>query len=399
MALSSDSAELVEGLQGFGLTEYESKVYFSLLSNGPCSVNSVQYFSGVPRTKVYQIAQQLARKGLLRELEGKPSRFEAQPPDILDAILVERERKVRSLRRSLGALKKVRERRVDPGDAIEERYLSMGSQSLLTRLKESILKAEKGVDCVVDSWGLHLVQECVEEIETACRHDAEVRVVSSLPETIPEFPFASPKFKLRFGRHLVRKSVFMVDNSEVIIVNSQTGRGYRIVLSELRSSMGDEFFEDLWRSSTSSRAVSTQTVDGLPFMVDHSLMRELFVEAVARASRDEAVVDAIGLELLGLLETRVSPKVTKQPLDVGVKLILAMMREEMGEEVSTEYDPLTKIARMELPESQGSVPGSVWYFALSGLLKRSGTANELLQVAAFPQTRSKIIQRRFSGER
>jgi hypothetical protein len=33
------------------------------------------------------------------------------------------------------------------------------------------------------------------------------------------------------------------------------------------------------------------------------------------------------------------------------------------------------------------------------MLKRTGTANELLQVAAFPETRSRIIQRRFAGAR
>ena len=43
------------------------------------------------------------------------------------------------------ALKKVREKNVNPGDVTEERYLSLGSQSLLMKLKESILKAEKEV--------------------------------------------------------------------------------------------------------------------------------------------------------------------------------------------------------------------------------------------------------------
>jgi hypothetical protein len=100
------------------------------------------------------------------------------------------------------------------------------------------------------------------------------------------------------------------------------------------------------------------------------------------------------------LEARVSPKLTHQPFDTTVKFMLAMMREELGDDVtSTEYDPLTKIARIELPDNQGAVPGSTWYFALAGLLKRTGTANELLQVAAFPETRSRIIQRRFSGVR
>src|SRR5580658_8055638 len=80
MSLADDSSDLVSGLQGFGLTEYESRVYYALLSNGACTVNQIQYASGVPRTKVYQVSQQLTRKGLLREVEGgKPSKFEAHP--------------------------------------------------------------------------------------------------------------------------------------------------------------------------------------------------------------------------------------------------------------------------------------------------------------------------------
>lgn len=403
MSLADDSSELVLGLQGFGLTEYEARVYFSLLSNGSCTVNQIQYASGVPRTKVYQVSLQLARKGLLREVDGnKPSRFEAQPPEVLQSILVERERRVRSLRKSMVALKKVREKNINPGDVIEERFLSLGSQSLLLRLKESILKAEKEVKCIVDSWGLHLVQECIEEIESACRHEAEVRIVSSLADTVPEFPFSSPRFKLRFGWHLASKSIFMIDNSELIIVNSLTGRGYQVVLSELRSAIGEEFFDRLWKGSTSSKAIaSLQFVDGLPLFVDPLLVKELFVEAVCRVVKDEGTVESIGEELVSLLEARVSSKLAHQPLETAVKYMLAMVREELGDDVSsTEYDPLTKIARIELPDSQtASIPTSAWYFALAGLLKKSGTANELLQVASFPETRSRIIQRRFSGRR
>jgi sugar-specific transcriptional regulator TrmB len=403
MSMADDSSELVLGLQGFGLTEYESRVYYTLLSNGACTVNQIQYASGVPRTKVYQVSQQLTRKGLLREVDGgKPSRFEAQPPEALQSILVERERKVRTLRKSMVALKKVREKNINPGDVFEERYLSLGSQSLLMKLKESILKAEKEVKCIVDNWGLQLIQECVEEVESACRHDAEVRIVASLAEAVPEFPFSSPRLKLRFGRHLVGKSVFIIDNSELILVNSQTGRGYQILLSELRSAIGDELFEGVWKGSTSSRAIpSLQLFDGLPILLDPAMTRDLFVEAVARVMKDEdAMMESIGEELVGLLETRVSSKVTRQPLEATVKFMLAMMRQELGEDVtSTEYDPLTKIARIELPDNQGAVPASIWYFALAGMLKRTGTANELLQVTAFPETRSRIIQRRFAGVR
>jgi hypothetical protein len=60
-----------------------------------------------------------------------------------------------------------------------------------------------------------------------------------------------------------------------------------------------------------------------------------------------------------------------------------------------EYDPLTRIFRMELPNREGT-PNSAWYFALSGLLKSTGTKNELLNDASFPEARSRIIQRKFA---
>src|SRR5580658_4387569 len=187
MRFADESRDLALGLQAFGLTEYEAKVYVALLSNGPSTVNQLQYVAGVPRTKVYQVSLQLIKKG---------------------------------------ALKKVRERNIMPQDSIEERYLSLGSQSVLLKLKEGILRSQQSLKCIVDSWGLHLIQECMEELETACRQEVEVKVISSVPPVLPTFPFASSRMKVRYGRHMQGRSAFIVDNTEVIIVNSQTGRGF-----------------------------------------------------------------------------------------------------------------------------------------------------------------------------
>jgi len=165
---ANEVSEISSGLQGFGLTEYESKGYVALLSGGPSTVNQLQYVSMVPRTKVYQVALQLVKKQVVKELDGKPVRFEALPPDVFQGVLVDRERNVRSLKRAMGSLKKLREKNIMPQDSVEERYLSLGSQSTLMKLKEAILKAQGSIRCAVDSWGLHLIQECSEEIETVC---------------------------------------------------------------------------------------------------------------------------------------------------------------------------------------------------------------------------------------
>ncbi len=388
--------QVAAGLQGFGLTEYESKLYVALLAGGPSTVNQLQFSSRVPRTKVYQTALQLMKKGAVKELDGKPVRFEAMPPEVFESVLADRERSVRAMKKVMGSLKKVRERNMMPQDSVEERYLSLGSQSVLMKLKESILRAQRSVKCIADGWGLHLIQECSEELENACSQDVEVRVVASVPATLPAFPFASSKMVVRYGKHMSGKSAFIIDDAELIMVNSQTGRGYQFVLGELKSAVGDELFGEFWRASASAKALaSVSNTDSLATLADAPRVAKLFVEAVARSIKDERQIEAIGEEFLSILEERAAPKLRQESFENSVKLILALIEEDLGEEAFAEYDPLTKIFRMELPNSDGT-PNSAWYFALSGLLKMTGRKNELLHDASFPEARSRIIQRKFA---
>ena len=397
MRFADESRDLSLGLQAFGLTEYESKVYVALLSNGPSTVNQLQYTATVPRTKVYQASQQLAKKGVVKELEGKPVRFEALPPEVFQNVLTERERSVKSLRRVMNSLKKVRERNIMPHDSIEERYLSLGSQSVLLKLKEAILRSQHSLRCIVDGWGLHLVQECTEELETACGQDVDVKVVSSVPPVLPTFPFASSRLKIRYGRHMQGRSAFIIDNTEVVIVNSQTGRGFQFMLGELKGAIGDDLFGELWRSSTSSRTLaSVSNTDNLPFLIDSYKVGRMFVEAVSKAVRDDSQVERIGQEFLNILSERVDQKI-KDSFENAVNLMVALMQEELGEEATAEYDPLTRIFRLELPSYQEGTPSSAWYFALVGLLKNSGIKNELLHDMPFPEARNRIIQRKFAA--
>jgi sugar-specific transcriptional regulator TrmB len=398
MRFADESRDLALGLQAFGLTEYEAKVYIALLSNGPSTANQLQYVAGVPRTKVYQVSMQLIKKGALKELEGKPVRFEALPPEVFQNVLTEREHGIKSLRRVMNSLKKVRERNIMPQDSIEERYLSLGSQSVLLKLKEGIVRSQQSLKCIVDSWGLHLVQECMEELETACRQDVEVKIISSVPPVLPTFPFASSRMKIRYGRHMQGRSAFIVDNTEVIIVNSQTGRGFEFMLSELKDAIGEDLFGEFWRTSTGSRTLASVTnTDNLPFLIDGQRMGKLFVEAVCKAVRDEKQIEKIGQEFINILGERVDPKIKQESFENAVSLMVALMQEDLGEETTAEYDPLTRIFRLELPSYQEGTPTSAWYFALAGLLKNSGIKNELLHDMPFPEARNRIIQRKFVG--
>ncbi|MGA2665142.1 MAG: helix-turn-helix domain-containing protein [Nitrososphaerales archaeon] len=398
MASANELGDVSAGLQGFGLTEYESRVYVALLSNGPSTVNQLQYTSMVPRTKVYQVALQLVKKEVAKELEGKPVRFEACAPDVFQEVLVDRERSVRSLKRAMASLKKLRERNIMPQDSVEERYLSLGSQSTLIKLKEAILRAQSTIRCSVDSWGLHLVQECSDELEAVCRQDVDVRIVASVPPVLPTFPFASSKLRIRYGKHMSGRSAFMIDSGEVLLVNSQTGRGFQFMLGELRGALSEDLFEEFWKGSTGSKTLaSVSNSDSLPFLIDGQTVGRIFVDAVTKVVKDESQMQEIGERFLEILEERATPKLRNESFDNSVKLILALMQEELGEEATAEYDTLTRIFRLELPSYEEGTPASIWYFALAGLLKASGVRNELLNDAPFPEARNRIIQRKFAA--
>jgi sugar-specific transcriptional regulator TrmB len=391
----NDVTDLATGLQGFGLTEYESRVYIALLENGPSTVNQLQYSSSVPRTKVYPIAIQLAKKGVVKAIEGKPIRFQAEAPEIFQSAILAGEKRVKAQKRVLGSLKKVMEKNILPHDIIDERYLSLGSQSILMKLKEAMLRTQSSVRCIVDGWGLHLIQECSEELETICRQDVDIMILSAVPPSPVDFQFSSSKMKVRYGQHISGRSVFIFDNAETMVVNSQTGRGYIFLLNELRAIIGDTLFSEYWKTSTSRKTlgvVSSIVEEDTPALLDSNAINGLFIEAVSKSITDDKLLGAIGAEFLRSVEERLVPRLRRETFENSVRLVAALVEHEVGEGANAEFDQLTKILRIEIPDTQGRIPSSVWFFALAGLLARTGAPNEVLQNTTFAEAKSRVIQ-------
>ena len=74
---SATSHKLSECL---GLSEYEAKVYVSLIERGAAKARTLSTMSGVPRTKVYSVLKKLVDIGLVVEIPEEPRRFAPLPP-------------------------------------------------------------------------------------------------------------------------------------------------------------------------------------------------------------------------------------------------------------------------------------------------------------------------------
>src|SRR5207249_7701106 len=62
-----------------GLTEYQARVYLTLLDLGSATASQISPLSKVPRTRIYATMQQLHEKGLVQILPETPHRYKAVP--------------------------------------------------------------------------------------------------------------------------------------------------------------------------------------------------------------------------------------------------------------------------------------------------------------------------------
>src|SRR5437667_12781488 len=69
-----------------GLTEYEGKVYRALLAEHPATAYRLGKLSGVPLSRVYEIANRLVKKGAAICESGEPARYAPIPPQSLVSV-------------------------------------------------------------------------------------------------------------------------------------------------------------------------------------------------------------------------------------------------------------------------------------------------------------------------
>ncbi len=69
-----------KALQEFGLTEYELRVYTSLLEHHTLTASKISEHSSVPYSKIYEVLASLEKKGWVESEHGRPSKYYPKPP-------------------------------------------------------------------------------------------------------------------------------------------------------------------------------------------------------------------------------------------------------------------------------------------------------------------------------
>ena len=83
----------MEVYRKLGLTKYESQIYSILLKCGKNEASKISEYSKVPPTAVYPNLRKLVEKGLINEIKGNVSSFQAINPSLAINSLIDKKEK------------------------------------------------------------------------------------------------------------------------------------------------------------------------------------------------------------------------------------------------------------------------------------------------------------------
>jgi len=149
-----------------GLSEYEAKVYMSLVTIGAAKARKVSTTCGVPRTKVYGTLKKLMERGLVIEIPGQPRKFApTSPAAAFEDYIRSFQEKTRNFSRVVSFLEDAfRKTDVTARPEMEEIWIFRGRSEILRRAQEMLSGAEESVDVVTTEKGLIMFYKAVNKL-------------------------------------------------------------------------------------------------------------------------------------------------------------------------------------------------------------------------------------------
>ena len=151
-------------LKEFGLNDYESRIWVSLLSKGLATTTELADISGVPRSRSYDVLQSLEKKGFVMTKLGKPIQYlSLDPHQVVNRLKNNIKRKTEeklifmenitddSLFKQLNDLYKQGETKVEEKETVSLLY---GRPNIYEKLSDLITTAKKSITINTSPSGL-----------------------------------------------------------------------------------------------------------------------------------------------------------------------------------------------------------------------------------------------------
>lgn len=134
--------DIITYLKNYGLTEYEAKVYNSVVNQDISTATEISIESGVPRARIYDVLSTLARKGWVRIIDGSPTKYVSVDIEEVKALLDKKEKEMKKAKDQV--LLELRSNLKDENEQTEEKPLDilLNHKETLKTLSFHISKAK-----------------------------------------------------------------------------------------------------------------------------------------------------------------------------------------------------------------------------------------------------------------
>lgn len=412
--MESQIKPLAQSLSKFGLTNYESMVYLTLIRNGPSGIKDIEAKSNVPRTKIYPVLKNLEKKKLVSLMPGKPVKAKGHPPDssLLNPIR-DMEQDLKSMKKTIQELRKLHETSSTTDQFEKKEYwVTRKQDDAIKSITETINNSSEGIVLFLNHEGLDIISSnCYELLNHTALNDVPVKLMINASKndlsilrrfndliTIKYISFA-PHVNVLFsdGKELlVFKRIILVDNKPSSISVEHYSGGticemMRNALEGIELSSGNDFgtllpvIENSWMPENTLANPKQNPASPLLYFYFMDLISTNF------GSKRDATFADLGKKMLDSIIKK-STNYVQSSLSDSLHVLSSLYLLYEGVEAKYSYDDPVNLITCELhgnltPAYQAAadrgfpIPPSVWGFFFLGLLDVFGFDCKVIESA------------------
>jgi sugar-specific transcriptional regulator TrmB len=164
-------------LRKLGFTEYESRIYSSIVQLGVASAREITDISKIPKNKVYETIKRLLLKNLILELPITPKKYKSNDIEKLQNIIDEKKNEVKKLEKDIENFKKIQNKQ----EFKEFFWVIKGQKNIQEKLNYLDKEAEKEI-LTINQISKFLPKN-IRSIKKLVEQDIKVKMICMLDQT------------------------------------------------------------------------------------------------------------------------------------------------------------------------------------------------------------------------
>ena len=256
-----EKEEILHTLINCGLSEYESKVYSSLVFLGPSKAGTISKDSQVPQSKIYEVLDQLMSKQLVEVFDGRPKEFKAANPEIaIKNLLEEKTKEIEKLKKKIDEMSAFM-KPVKKEETLNGIWTIKGEKfrEFFNKTAEMLERSQKYVYAITRNFSRS--SNMSEGVRKCINRGVKIRVIGM--EEIDKDNYYKAKWyqdngiQIRIFEANIHPRIVVVDGKELLLrLDHNTQKRDRFRFSSLWSedpslvTVMDNYVKNMWENST-----------------------------------------------------------------------------------------------------------------------------------------------------